>query len=222
VPARAPGSVSVGEGGRPPQTRSREVGSRRGGDRGLEGRENGAARSSGRLRWHGGDSGGPRWSELGRTGRGEPAVDGIQGRPSLRRGRGSGGGGGPWWPELGRTKRGEPPSTASRDDLLSAAAVDLAAEEVRGGRSAQGGEEPSATSSKIWEERAGREGSVWAATAGRGVCGRQWQGGSGREVTGRVWWVGRFLYEGGGFGCISAVRSFPFSVLMRIPLCRAF
>jgi hypothetical protein len=34
--------------------------------------------------------------------------------------------------------------------------------------------------------------------------------------------VGRFLYEGGGFRCISVVRSCLFPMLMRIPLCHAF
>jgi hypothetical protein len=156
----------------------------------MEGRENDAARSSGRLRWRGGDDGGPRWPELGHAGRGEPAVDGIQGRPALRRGRGSGRGGGPWWSELGRAGRGEP----TVDGIQGWPPL-------RRGRGSGGGGGP------WWPERARRGGAAGDVIQdmggerreGRGVCGRQREGRSGRGVTGRVWWVGGFYTRVEGF-----------------------
>jgi hypothetical protein len=93
-----------------------------------------------------------------------------------------------------------PPSTASRDGLLSAAVVDLAAEKVRGGRSAQGGEGPLATSSRIWEE-----------SAGRGV---ECVGGNGRDGVGEGSQVG----FGGWGGFYTRVEGFDAS-RSSVPVC---
>jgi hypothetical protein len=110
VPACPAGSASGGEGGRLPQTGSREGGSQREDDGGLDGRKDDAVRSPGRLRWRGGDNGGPRWLELRRVGREGPTHDGIQGWPPRRCDYGFGSGGGPRWPERGLVGRGGPAS----------------------------------------------------------------------------------------------------------------